>query len=333
MLALTLVFTLALTPGCSPVPLARYEFQRVQMGVQSRVTVYSKSEQIARDAAAAAFDRIAQLEDHFSDYRPRSELSKLSDRAGGAQKAMPVEVSPELFDILRTSLTISRASGFAFDVAIGRSVRLWRDSRKSAVLPSQAQIEAAKATGGEGAIELVAATRSVRLPKAGTRIDLGGIAKGYAAQAGVERLRELGHPICLVSLAGDIAAGEAPPGARGWTILADSEQNGGTPRRLTISNAAASTSGDTFQFVEIAGVRYSHIIDPRTGLGMTTHRSVTTVALEGAIADGVATAMTVFGRDAAADLCARFHVAAIISEPGGNAETIDPFGLLAPLPE
>lgn len=317
----------AFAVGCAPVALTRYEYQRMQMGVESRVTVYAKSEAIAREGAVAAFDRIAELEEHFSDYRPKSELSRLSDRAGEAKNAPWIEVSPEMREILRTSAEISRASGYAFDVALGRSVRLWRGMRKSGVLATKEEVERALATAGEGALEMDGAGR-VRLPREGTRLDLGGIAKGYAAQAGVLRLREVGLPICLVSLAGDVCAGESPPGARGWTVLADSEQRGAAAKRLLISNMSASTSGDTFQFVEIGGVRYSHIIDPKTGLGMTVHRSVTTVGMDGAVVDAVAKALIARGREGAMELCTRYRVGAVISEDGGNVEVVDPFGLL-----
>ncbi|MEK6701307.1 MAG: FAD:protein FMN transferase, partial [Planctomycetota bacterium] len=248
---------------------------------------------------------------------------------------LPVSVGKETFGVLSEAKEIAQMSGGALDVTIHPLMQLWHCTTKEGRLPSSREIEAALGLVAHSGLSVDPNNRCVQLQHPGMGIDLGGIAKGYAAQAGVERMRELGLPICLVSLAGDVAAGEAPPGARGWTIVAEPEQRGAMARRLLIVNGAASTSGDTFQFVEIGGVRYSHIIDPRTGLGMKVRRSVTTVGVQGAIVDGVATALTILGRERALELCTRFHVAAIVSEggeDGGNAETFDPFGLLVPAP-
>jgi thiamine biosynthesis lipoprotein len=159
------------------------------------------------------------------------------------------------------------------------------------------------------------------------QLDLGGIGKGYAAQAAVDLLRRRGATRCLVALAGDVVAGDPPPGERGWVI--DSPLLPGRP--IVLRNAAASTSGDSDQFVEIGGVRYSHIVDPRTGLGLTTGAAVTVVARDGASADSLATAVCVLGAERGAALV-RAHpgVSAVIGSRGGGGGivTVDAGGLL-----
>jgi hypothetical protein len=123
-------------------------------------------------------------------------------------------------------------------------------------------------------------------------LDLGGIAKGYAADAALNRLTQLGFPAAMVSASGDLALGDPPPGKRGWTIeLAPFGDATAARTTLVLVHAAVSTSGDAEQFVEIGGVRFSHIIDPITGLGLTRSVAVTVVARRATVADALATAL------------------------------------------
>ena len=133
---------------------------------------------------------------------------------------------------------------------------------------------------------------TVLLKLPGMQLDLGGIAKGYAADEALATLRARGIKSALVAVGGDIAIGDAPPGQQGWRI--GLEPVGG---ELLLHNAAVSTSGDTEQFREIGGVRYSHIIDPKTGRGITSRIAVTVVARRGLEADPIATAISVLGEE------------------------------------
>jgi thiamine biosynthesis lipoprotein len=134
------------------------------------------------------------------------------------------------------------------------------------------------------------------------QLDLGGIAKGFAADQALETLRSHGVTRALVAASGDIAVGEAPPGKRGWRVSIGSPVSGPTPKAgalsaqtLLLKNAAVSTSGDAEQFVEIDGVRYSHIVDPRTGMGLTNQLQVTIVARRATDTDAFATTVCVLG--------------------------------------
>jgi thiamine biosynthesis lipoprotein len=127
------------------------------------------------------------------------------------------------------------------------------------------------------------------------RLDFGGIAKGYAADEMVKALRSGGHSRCLVAAGGDIVAGEPPPDASAWDVAIAPLGPGDLPPTLRLANAAVSTSGDAEQFVEIAGRRYAHIVDPKTGLGLTDRLAVTVVAPDGTTSDALATAAAVLG--------------------------------------
>jgi len=301
---ISLLIAVVLLGACAPARenASRYEFSRVCMGCKAVVTLYAPDETCAEAAAALAFDRLGQLDDTMSDYRRASELMRLCDRAGGP----PVKVSDDLFEILGASERVSRASGGAFDITVGPAVALWRTSRRTHALPDPSALAAARSLIDWRTVELDSADRSARLGESGVRLDLGGIAKGYAAQRAVDLLKLHLNPRCLVALAGDIAAGDPPPGESGWRITVAGERSGQSVGTLLIANAAVSTSGDTEQSVEIGGHRYSHIIDPRTGLGISARRCVTVVSTRGEWADALATAACILGPEASRPMLAEF---------------------------
>jgi thiamine biosynthesis lipoprotein len=210
-----------------------------------------------------------------------------------------VPVSPELFEVFSHSLKYSEASDGAFDVTIAPVVKLWRVARRQRKLPDESLLSAARQLVGWKNIQLDPKARTVELRQASMSIDFGGIAKGYIADQARDVLQVRGIRQCLVAVAGDISAGDAPPNTDGWRIgVAPLDKPDGTPSRLLrLTNCAISTSGDAFQFVEIAGVRYSHIVDPATGLGLTRRSSVTVVAPKGIDADALDTTVSVLGME------------------------------------
>ena len=260
----------------------RFEYSQVAMGVRARIVLYAEDEASARKAASAGFERIAHLEDVMSDYRPTSELNRLCEKGGGPA----TRVSPELLFILTKSQDLARQSNGAFDVTVGPLVRLWRAARKSGMLPTPAEKIAAKRLVGWRKMSIDPKASTVRLVVPGMKLDLGGIAKGYACDEAIRALREQGIHSVLVEMGGDIVVSKPPPGREGWEI----EVAGKT---MTLSDSAASSSGDTEQFVEIGGKRYSHIVDPRTGLGLTNRIAVTVIAPNGVTSDGLSTAISV----------------------------------------
>jgi FAD:protein FMN transferase len=278
--------------GAEPA-LQRFEFVETHMGSSFHVILYTSTEPAASQASRAAFARIAALDAALSDYNPESELMKLCDQAGGP----PVRVSADLFEVLDRSLALSERSEGAFDVTVGPVVRLWRRSSRTRTLPDPETLARARSLVGYQNVRLDREARTVQLLKAGMKLDLGGIAKGYAAQAAINVLKEQGIDCALVAGAGDIVISGPPPDADGWTIgIAPLEKPQAEPQHhLLLEHAAVSTSGDTERFVEIDGKRYSHIVDPRTGIGLVDRMTITVVAPDGPTADSLGTAACVLG--------------------------------------
>ncbi len=282
-------------------PKVRSEFSELHMGVEVRIVLYARNEVHAREAARAAFDRFTALEDIMSDYRPKSEIRSLDRRPGKW-----VTVSEPLFIVLTRAVEIARATDGAFDPTVGPLVALWREARRVRRLPGDAELDSARARVGWRLIALDSVRRRVRLAKGGMRLDLGGIAKGHAVQQAVGVLRARGVVSALVEAGGDIAVTGAPPGKAGWRVEVSGADSAVRARASTLTNAAISTSGASAQFVEIGGVRYSHVVDPRTGVGLTSGAQATVIAADGALADALSTALTVLPREGVASLLARF---------------------------
>ena len=272
--------------------LRRFEFTSPQMGTRFRIVLYATDEAAAQRATQAAFQRVAELNRVMSDYLPESELMRLCRKAGGPA----VAVSPDLFTILARAAEIARISDGNFDVTIGPVVRLWRHSRRSQLLPDAKELAAAKALVDYRLVQMDPVAKTVRLGKPGMLIDLGGIAKGYAAEAAQTVLKKHGITKSLVAAGGDIALSAPPPGKDGWTVgiaRAPGEPKDGPT--LLLHDCGVSTSGDASQYVEIGGKRYSHIVDPRTGLGLTESWQVTVIAPNATTSDGMTKVLCVLG--------------------------------------
>jgi thiamine biosynthesis lipoprotein len=282
--------------GCvtRPVTLQRFEFQRPEMGLPFRLVLYANGATAATNAAEAAFARIAELNHILSDYEDESELSRLS-RSSGSGSA--VSLSPDLWRVLAKAEEVSRASDGAFDITVGPLVQLWKRARRQRELPATNLITQARQSVGWRSVELDPKRKTALLRVPHMRLDLGGIAKGYALDEAAKVLRAKGVAQFLVSGGGDMVVGDAPPGQRGWRVEVGVVDitNAPPPRFVWLKNYALATSGDQFQRVEIGGVRFSHIVDPRTGLGLTDHSLVTMLARDGMTADAFSKVVSVLG--------------------------------------
>ena len=270
--------------------LARFEFSELHMGTQFKIVLYCESSRAAI-LASNAFARIAEIDAITSDYLETSELMSVCRTAAGRK----ITVSEDLFRALEKSQEMARRSGGAFDVTIGPVVRLWRHARRVGELPDRRRLARAMDLVGYRKLHLDRARRSVTLDRPGMLLDLGGIAKGYAVDEAMAVLKQKGVTRALIAAGGDILVSGAPPGSQGWVISI--APVGCRPRAgdLCLRDRAVSTSGDAHQHVEIGGVRYSHIVDPTTGLGLTGRSSVTVVAPDCAMSDALATAASVLG--------------------------------------
>jgi thiamine biosynthesis lipoprotein len=291
--------------------LSRHEFASNEMGTRFRIVLYAKDAETAKQASDAAFARVKELNAMLSDYEAESELNKLT---ANGPTAKGIKVSPELWSLLYRSQNLAEQTDGAFDVTIGPYSRLWRRARRQTELPSAERMAEAKAVVGYRNLEVLPGrdddprTGYVRVKKDGMRLDLGGIAKGFAADQALGVLRKLGIKRAMVAASGDMAFGEPPPGESGWRIgIAPLSAESDKPSQyLRLAKCGVSTSGDAFQHVEIDGKRYSHIIDPRTGIGLTEQSSVTVVAPDATTADSLATAISVLGEVSAPPLLAKY---------------------------
>lgn len=282
----------------------KWSFQQPKMGSPFNIIIYSADSTKAAQAAAEAFSLVDTLNLIYSDYLPESELNRLCSRAGTGQW---VEVSDILFDILQKAWNAGKASGGSFDITMSPVVRLWRTARRDKRLPDKDSIRVARQLTGYQLIRFDSLPKRVRLQKRGMQLDLGGIAKGETVQRVGEALAQKGFPCSLADAGGDIMAGEVPPGVEGWHVAINQpESESWMNAQLLLRNKAVTTSGDLYQYVEVNGVRYSHIINPATGRALTNARNVTVIADQGADADWLTKACSILSVNKALQLIKKF---------------------------
>jgi len=264
------------------------------MGVPWTITLHAASAEQGEEALAAAFAEVHRLETILSDYDATSELSRLSATAPHAQ---PQAVGADLWQVLTRAVEIRDATGGAFDPTVGPLTTLWRQARRSGEMPRPEKLLQARGAVGAGLLRLFPETQAVKLMNPGMRLDLGGIGMGFTIDRTLELLRRRGVESAMIDASGDIGVSAAPPHATGWKIaVAPLDPAAGTdPETLLLAEAAITTSGDAHQGVEIAGRRYSHIVDPRTGRGVEGFSAVTVIAPDATTADAMATAASVLG--------------------------------------
>lgn len=318
-----LAICLALWLGAGDMPaeeLRLFDMTKPAMGTQFRLTFYASTEELAQTAAASVFERISELEQVFSDYRPDSELTKLN-RSG------ELFVSPPLFEVVKISLELSKFTQGAFDITAGHYSQLWRRSKRKGGLPTEVQLAKVRPLVDWGLVQLEESSQTIRLAKPGMQLDLGGIAKGYSADAALDILRKHGIHSAIVAASGDLAIGAPPPDQpQGWSVkLRAFEFDAANDRELTLrlSRCGVSTSGDLHQFVEIAGKRYSHIIDPKTGLGLTRRIAASVIAPDATTSDALATAACILGSAKALSIFAALpEVQARVTSLDGNRKVV-----------
>ena len=310
--------------------LQKFAFEKAEMGVPFRITLYAEGEAVAKDAADAAFARVEALNHIFSDYEDDSELTLLS-RASGRGKA--VKVSEELWTVLARAQALAERTQGAFDVTCGPLTSMWRRARRKQELPAPDLVAEMQSRVGWWKMRLDEKERTVELLAPEMRLDVGSIAKGYACDEALKVLRAKGCPRAMVAGSGDITAGDPPPERKGWRIEAvelDVEDAAARPAQTVVelANAAIATSGDRYQRLEAGGKRYSHILDPRTGQPLTDHSLVSVIARDGLTA-GISTACSVIGPKEALKLAKEWKAAIRIQrQPDGKVEITESPGWL-----
>ena len=290
----------------------KFSFTREKMASPYTIIFYHNDSVQANVAANECFSLADSFINIFSDYIPNSELNQLS-LSSGSGKYVPV--SPALFDIISESQKAYILTKGAFDITMGPIIRLWRKARKEKHFPDRSAIEAKMKSVGFDKVQIDERTKSIQLTGTEMLLDLGGIAQGYIAEKVLERLKTKNIKKALINVSGDIATGDAPPQKKGWTIginLPESEQL--QKSQLIIHNLSVSTSGDMYQFIEHEGKKFSHIVDPKTGYGITSQKNVTVIAGNATTADWLATACSIMPIKKAKRLADKLHAEVLIAE-------------------
>ncbi|MFL2869877.1 MAG: FAD:protein FMN transferase [Pirellulaceae bacterium] len=262
------------------------------MGTQARIIAYAENEVEGGKAVDEALNRVLEIEDRLSDYDLTSE-AMLFCKSAPHETLQPI--SEDLWICLLRGKQIWSKSKGAFDVTVGAYSKLWRRARRQREFPSKERLSSAALAVGFENVDVDVNSPRAAISTDGLQLDFGAIAKGYAADEAIRVLKELGINSAIADVGGDVSIGTAPSGKPGWPV-------GIAPLSVTeglqithLSQCGVATSGDAFQFVELDGRRYSHIIDPRTGIALTLRSSVTVVAPTGLEADAWASAISVLG--------------------------------------
>jgi thiamine biosynthesis lipoprotein len=307
--SITLVFCLLFTVHCSLFLLScaqqdkMFKESRVLMDTYCTITVVSPSEKNAREAIEAGFDEIKKLDKFLNNFEPDSEISTISREAG----IKPVRVSKETLELIEKTIGISNMTDGAFDPTIAPVYKLWKFSGRPAnpSMPTRSAVEDALKLVSYKKIRINRTTSEIYLEEKGMELDLGGIAKGYAADKAVEAIRAKDIKAALVAIAGDIRGYGLSTSGKAWKIgIQDPRPENPDSEKpwedifasLYLKDSGISTAGDYQRFFIKDGKRYHHIIDPATGYPSESGLiSVSVVAPEGYIADGTDTAILILG--------------------------------------
>ena len=294
----------------------RFSFSEQKMGSPLHIIFYAQDSVSANKQARACFELIDSLNHIFSNYDSSSELTSINNNAGIAKNI----ASPLMWELIMQSKEAYIKSKGAYNIAMGPLTQLWRTARRLKQFPNQVQIKNKLLLCDFNKIQFNNQDHSIYLSAKGMQLDFGGIGKGYIAQKVVDYLKKEGVTASLVDAGGDIVFGDAPPNKKGWIVGVNQPEKTDDllPEKLQLHNMSVATSGDVYQFIEHAGKKYSHIINPLTGYGVTSLRNVTVIANNGADADWLATACSILPINEAKRLALSLHAELLITESVNN---------------
>lgn len=264
------------------------------LGTFVTISAWGEDRAAVQTAISEAFAEFRRADALMSLHRPDSELRRVNAQA--AAQAIPV--SPELFAVIEQAQRIAAETEGAFDVTIRPMAELWGFIWKEYRLPTESELQSVLPRVGFQKVELNPLRRTVRFREPGMSLDLGGIGKGVAVDMAMNKLRSLGVTNAMVKAGGDLRVIGSPPGASFWTVQLEDPRKQGERVAIPLRDAALSTSGNYENFFEVAGRRYSHILDPRTGLPVQGLAACTVIAPTCAESDAWATGCMVYGADA-----------------------------------
>ena len=294
--------------------MSRFSFTESKMGAPFTIIFYSNDSIQAASIAKRCFALVDSFNFIFSDYIDSSELSKLSKSAG--LNSLPVSLSPAMYDILIQSKKAFELSEGAFDITMGPLSKLWRKARRQHQFPADSTVKRIRNLIGFDKLVFDTLNKTIRLTQEGMQLDLGGIAQGYVAQKVINFLHLQGLNNALVNASGDIVVSGAPINKDGWVVGVNIPEKTAEllNQKLLLKNRAITTSGDAYQYIEKDGIRYSHIINPASGYGVTFQRNVTVIAADGTTADWLATACSILSLKKAKKLAFLLGAEVLIAE-------------------
>ncbi len=269
----------------------KFTFTETKMGSPFNLIFVATDSLKARGIAQDCFNLIDSLSQIFSDYDSTSEVSKINANAG----LSPIQMTPAMYNLVLLSQEAYIKSHGAYDISIGPLSLVWRKARKKKEFPPDSVVDATRKLVGLNQVKINKLSRTIYLPKKGMRLDFGGIAKGYIGQWIVDYLKNRGVMEALADAGGDIAMSNAPLNSKGWLVGVNVPETTDDllSKKLQLANISVATSGDVYQFIVKNGIKYSHIINPKTGYGVSSLRNVTVIAPLGGTADWLATACSI----------------------------------------
>lgn len=318
------LFCLIISIGAfSQAGLQRFHYNTQKMGSDFELILYHTDSSQVQLLANLCYATVDSVNAACSDYDYKSEIRVLEKTYKKGQWMKP---SPLLFEILTQCDMAYKQSGGVFDASLGRLSKLWRAQRLSQKISSRAEVTKAKSWSGWHNINLK--NNLIRINIDSLQFDFGGIAKGYAAQRCSELLQIHGVEIHLVNAAGNMAIGKKPPGEKGWKIGVELPNKLGLYRNtfLSLQNTSISTSGSSYQLVEIDGKRYSHILDTKTGRGLTHHKQVSIITAKATDADWLSTACTIISTQKALTLAKRMNAQILIVDNKAKQQIVQSLG-------
>ena len=311
--ASTVALCLALSPDPTHVSssaLHHHAAARMSMACEYAIEAYGRDAEALPPILDEAFDEVDRIDRLMSHYKANSPLSQINQEA--AQH--PVAVPQELFDFIADAMRYHRESGGTFDITVGPLMKAWGFFRGEGRLPSEGELATARRHVGGAHVTLDPASRTIAFDEAGVELDLGGIAKGYAVDRVVELLKRRGVAAALVSAGGSTIYGlESPPAAAAWTVtLQDPTDSRKTAFSLGLKDRALSVAGSSEKSFEADGVRYSHIMDPRTGRPAQGVLSVAVLTTTGTAGDALDNAFFVLGPEQGRAYLHRLHATEVI---------------------
>jgi len=317
--ALLLFCSIFILSACSPQKEKVYRKSKILMDTIITVNVVSHSAEDANRAIEQAFSEIKKLDKFLNFFSDKSELSEINRNAG----KKPVRVSRDTFEVIEKAIHSSEKTNRAFDITIGPLISLWDFHNK--VKPEEKTIRQKIRLVNYKDIILDKNASSVYLNKKGMRIDLGGIAKGYAADKAVAAMKRNGIKSGLVSIAGDIKAFGLKPDGKPWKIgirnSRPANEDDDIMATIELTDMAISTAGDYERYFIIDNKRYHHILDPKTGYPADKCRSVSIIAKDGFITDSFSTGIFILGAEKGIKLLEDMGIDGIIVDKDGKIHT------------